>query len=43
MPSSFHEALSIVVPFVIDLAPVRILDVGVGFGKYGFLFREYLT
>lgn len=42
MPSSFHEALSVVVPFVRDLAPVSILDVGVGFGKYGFLFREYL-
>ena len=42
MPSSFHDALSVVLPFVIDLAPASILDVGVGFGKYGFLFREYL-
>lgn len=43
MPSSFHEALSVVVPFVIDLAPASILDVGVGFGTYGLLFPEYLT
>jgi SAM-dependent methyltransferase len=42
MPSSFHDALAIVVPLVADLRPASILDVGVGFGKYGFLFREYL-
>lgn len=42
MPSSFPDALGVVLPFVIDLAPRSILDVGVGFGKYGFLFREYL-
>lgn len=42
MPSSFYDALSLVVPFVMDLHPRSILDVGIGFGKYGFLFREYL-
>ena len=42
MPSSFHDALPVVLPFVIGLGPQSVLDVGVGFGKYGFLFREYL-
>jgi hypothetical protein len=42
MPTSFHDALDVVLPFVIGLDPARVLDVGIGFGKYGFLFREYL-
>ncbi|OGK81400.1 MAG: hypothetical protein A2050_14300 [Candidatus Rokubacteria bacterium GWA2_73_35] len=42
MPSSFHDALAVVLPFVIGIEPKSILDVGIGFGKYGVLFREYL-
>ena len=42
MPSSRYEAI----PFVLDLVtkwqPKSILDVGIGYGKYGVLFREYL-
>lgn len=42
MPSSRFDAI----PFVLDLVtkwqPRSILDVGVGYGKYGVLFREYL-
>ena len=42
MPSSRYD----VIPFVLDLVtkwqPRSILDLGVGYGKYGVLFREYL-
>ena len=42
MPSSFYDAIPVVLPFVAALRPASVLDVGIGFGKYGLLFREYL-
>ena len=42
MPSSFPDALSVVAAWVQALGPSSVLDVGIGFGKYGLLFREYL-
>jgi predicted TPR repeat methyltransferase len=42
MPSSFPDALSVVAAWVQALRPASVLDVGIGFGKYGLLFREYL-
>lgn len=42
MPSSRPELIPFVLRFVMQLSPRSILEVGAGFGKYGFLFREYL-
>jgi hypothetical protein len=42
VPSSFPDALSVVASWVQALRPASVLDVGIGFGKYGVLFREYL-
>jgi voltage-gated potassium channel Kch len=42
VPSSFYDAIPLVLAFVTGLRPASVLDVGVGFGKYGLLFREYL-
>jgi hypothetical protein len=42
VPSSFPDALSVVAAWVQALRPASVLDVGIGFGKYGLLFREYL-
>jgi len=41
MPSSRASGISTIVHVVKQLEPESILDVGVGFGKWGFLFREY--
>jgi hypothetical protein len=41
MPSSRCNHIPIVLGVVQQLAPRSILDVGVGFGKWGHLFREY--
>ena len=41
MPSSQIENISTVVGWIADLQPKSILDIGVGFGKYGVLTREY--
>ncbi|MEM9585946.1 MAG: hypothetical protein AAGA03_01590 [Planctomycetota bacterium] len=41
MPSSRPVAIPYVVDIVRQVTPNSILDVGVGFGKYGHLFREY--
>jgi hypothetical protein len=41
MPSSRCNHIPIVLGIVQQLAPRSILDVGVGFGKWGHLFREY--
>lgn len=42
MPSSRPELIPHVVNITFEnRAPKSILDVGIGFGKYGFLFREY--
>jgi len=42
MPSSSLGNIEPVVEFLRDLAPRRVLEVGVGHGKYGVLLREYL-
>lgn len=41
MPSSRPNAIPTTVHVVRQLDPTSILDVGVGFGKWGLLFREY--
>ncbi len=41
MPSSRPNTIPTVVHLVRQLKPKSILDVGVGFGKWGHLFREY--
>lgn len=42
MPTSQHNQLNEIVNLIILANPKSILDIGVGFGKYGFLAREYL-
>lgn len=42
MPSSHHEQIPKIVWFSCLLRPEKVLDAGFGFGKYGFLLREYL-
>lgn len=42
MPSSSHLQVSDILEWVVQLRPERVLDVGVGTGKYGFLCREAL-
>jgi 2-polyprenyl-3-methyl-5-hydroxy-6-metoxy-1,4-benzoquinol methylase len=42
MPSSRYEIIPFVLKKTIEFKPKSILDIGVGFGKYGVLFREYL-
>src|SRR6266576_1439871 len=41
MPSSRPNIIPTVIHLVRQLRPRSILDVGVGFGKWGHLFREY--
>src|SRR6266850_147359 len=41
MPSSRANAIPTIVHLVRQLKPRSILDVGIGFGKWGHLFREY--
>lgn len=41
MPSSRPDAIPEVIHLLRQLKPQSILDVGVGFGKWGHLFREY--
>ena len=41
MPSSRPNIIPTVIHLVRQLKPASILDVGVGFGKWGHLFREY--
>ena len=41
MPSSRPNAIPTVINLVRQLKPNSILDVGIGFGKWGHLFREY--
>lgn len=41
MPSSRPNTIPIVVHLLQQIKPSSILDVGVGFGKWGHLFREY--
>jgi len=42
MPSSHHYQLNEILELIIETNPAKVLDIGVGFGKYGFLSREYL-
>jgi hypothetical protein len=42
MPTSHYFQLNEIVRLIVLTNPKKILDVGVGFGKYGFLSREYL-
>jgi len=42
MPHSSHHALTTVMDAVVRLQPASVLDVGVGYGKWGFLVREAL-
>jgi len=42
MPSSSPFAITPIIDQVMKLNPRSILDLGVGFGKWGALFREYL-
>ena len=41
MPSSTHVHISKMVDWIVRLQPKSVLDIGVGFGKWGFLAREY--
>jgi len=41
MPSSNPHIIPIVLNEVINQEPNSILDIGIGFGKYGYLCREY--
>ena len=41
MPSSRANTIPTVIHLVRQLEPRSILDIGVGFGKWGHLFREY--
>ena len=42
MPSSRPGSIPLVVSLIRRLNPDTVLDVGAGFGKWGFLLREYL-
>jgi predicted SAM-dependent methyltransferase len=42
MPSSHWYQLNEIMELIIFTQPKSILDIGMGFGKYGFLSREYL-
>ena len=42
MPTSHHFQLNEIVDLIFRTRPRKMLDIGVGFGKYGFLAREYL-
>jgi len=42
MPSSHYFQLNEIVDIISLTNPQKLLDIGVGFGKYGFLAREYL-
>jgi glycosyltransferase involved in cell wall biosynthesis len=40
MPTSWYQAVSVILDKVIEERPESILDIGVGFGKYGVMLRE---
>lgn len=42
MASSFLSQIPIIVYILTKISPQKILDIGKGFGKYGFLIHEYL-
>ena len=42
MPSSYPHNIPAIVQVMLDLRPASMLDIGPGYGKYGFLAREYV-
>ncbi|MBC7343764.1 MAG: glycosyltransferase family 1 protein, partial [Clostridia bacterium] len=42
MPTSWYQVIPIVLDQIQSLQPRSVLDVGIGFGKYGMLIREAL-
>lgn len=42
MPTSAHEQISLIMEIITRLRPRSVLEIGVGWGKYGVLCREYL-
>lgn len=42
MPTSHYLQLNTIVEAIVTASPQALLDIGVGFGKYGVLAREYL-
>ena len=42
MPSSHYFQLNEIVDIIALTNPQKLLDIGIGFGKFGFLAREYL-
>jgi len=42
MPSSHSDQLNEIMELILETNPGKLLDIGVGYGKYGFLSREYL-
>ena len=42
MPHSSHHGVTLMLEHVVRMNPQRVLDVGVGYGKWGFLVREAL-
>lgn len=42
MPSSRYHFIPAVLDIVTKIQPNSILDIGIGYGKWGVLFREYL-
>jgi len=42
MPTSNFRSIPYVIHLARELRPASVLDIGLGFGKYGFLLREYL-
>jgi len=42
MASSFSDQIPTIINIIRQLKPLKILDIGKGFGKYGFLIHEYV-
>lgn len=42
MPSSFSSQIATILHLVSCIKPRKVLDIGKGYGKYGFLLHEYL-
>jgi len=42
LPTSFPNQISTIIGIILRMNPASMLDIGPGFGKYGFLSREYL-
>ncbi len=42
MPTSHSGQINSIVDLIVAVNPKKVLDIGIGHGKYGFLTREYL-